>query len=69
MLLDQNFFFTKLVAIYHRKIHWKNFDDFFLNEGDIELFEEKKTKNKNFNFGNLRMLIKNLNSDIIYMGL
>ena len=55
-------FFTKLVDIYHRKIHWKNYDDCFINEGDIQRFElwkKKKKRNrevsKMFNFGNLKM--------------
>ena len=55
---------TKLVDIYHMKIHWKNYDDCFINEGDILLFKLwKKKKNqirnievsKNFNFWNLKI--------------
>ena len=31
--------FKKLVDKYHRKIHGKNYDDWFINGGDILLFE------------------------------
>ena len=60
--LDQNFFFTKLVDIYHRKNHRKN--DGFTNGGDIKLLNfgtEKKEKKLNIEvskieyFGNLKM--------------
>ena len=41
---------SKLVGIYHRKTHWKNYDDCLINEGDIQLFElwRKKTKYRSF---------------------
>ena len=62
---DQNLFFTKLVDIYDRKTHCKNYDDCFINERDIQLFEllrknEKKEEqnievSKIFNFGNLKI--------------
>ena len=63
--LDQNFSFTKLVIEIYHWTHWKNYDDCFINEGDIKLFElwkkkQKKKRNievsKTFNFGNLKII-------------
>jgi len=39
LVVGLKFVFSKLVNKYHKKIHWKNYDDWLINGWDIQLFE------------------------------
>ena len=55
---------TKLADKYHRKIHWKNYDDCFINGGDIYLLkiwkeEEEEERRK-------RVIVSKSSPSILY---
>ena len=67
--LELNFFLSKLVYKYERKIHWKNDDEWFINSGDIRLFyltkhfikEKKIPEGLIYSCAFLRRLLKSSN--------
>ena len=55
-MVGSTFLLAKLVDIYHRNVHWQNYDYCFINYGDIKHFQTLEKKEKRI----IEKLLKNI---------